>query len=628
MQLASSSELLQLSGSHGGVAVPSDFSKPYMWDLDRALNPGLDNPDLSSLFSEKREHFSAAEIVALCCRHAREAVEVSDSKIRTKRLKELSRELSNTMSYKLLYQKRPDVWDMLKKIVEPLIDAEGKTKDGEPTRNEQVYESMLQIVGQLAQLSVDKDYFYESMLMDIQSLESALYQAHQTIVRAAQRIELLENMAKARNSQQIQHALEDARMMANSTEAAAAVRMAALFKELDEAIQARDAEAERNRLVNASSSELHAKIAELERELRDRGREVQELKRKLEEERRKKKELQEKVKRMEEAMQEERRKVLASSEGANVLEQENERLRKEIAELHAQLRQKEVVHEQKNEVQRELEKVTSVMQSVSKERDSSRAELEKEKEMRKRADKHIVELRADVKAIRDEKIRLMEHKRELELSKEGLKKDLDNERTWRTEWKVVHEQVKDAVQRLYQADPPAVVDERSHQVMAMLQERIASESHARGLVADLENRLHRETSGRLLLERRLAALQAEMLDMRVRAARGDMPLEDAHYDAKPNSPPQAPAYRPSPPWGEDIVEGVSGFGKGDGDYPGKGARLLRGSAEQEEGRRGGARGKPQEDLASVYGPSRIPRVGDRRNQAGRDAGQNMVRGYG
>lgn len=29
-------------------------------------------------------------------------------------------------------------------------------------------------------------------------------------------------------------------------------------------------QAERNRLVNASSSELHAKIAELERELRDR----------------------------------------------------------------------------------------------------------------------------------------------------------------------------------------------------------------------------------------------------------------------------------------------------------------------------------------------------------------------
>jgi hypothetical protein len=37
--------------------------------------------------------------------------------------------------------------------------------------------------------------------------------------------------------------------------------------------------------------------------------------------------------------------------------------------------------------------------------------------------------------------------------------------------------------------------------------------------------LHREAGQKLLLERRIAALQAQMLDMRVRAARGDMPLQ-------------------------------------------------------------------------------------------------------
>ena len=85
----------------------------------------------------------------------------------------------------------------------------------------------------------------------------------------------------------------------------------------------------------------------------------------------------------------------------------------------------------------------------------------------------------------------------------------------------IHALFTDVIEELLVSKPKKPVDH----LMAMLQERIASESYVRSQLADLEDKLHRETGQKMLLERRIAALQAQMLDMRVRAARGDVPLD-------------------------------------------------------------------------------------------------------
>ena len=113
-------------------------------------------------------------------------------------------------------------------------------------------------------------------------------------------------------------------------------------------------------------------------------------------------------------------------------------------------------------------------------------QLTKEREQRIKAQAKVVELRKEVVDAKGKVTEMEDKVQELELSKQGLIKDLEHERVWRQEWNAVHDKVQDAVARLYTTDPPAVIEERSHQVMAMLQERIASESYVRSQLADLE----------------------------------------------------------------------------------------------------------------------------------------------
>jgi len=90
------------------------------------------------------------------------------------RLASRSRELSQTVSYKLLYQRRQDIWHALKELGDPLIDAELTHSDGRHFRDEPIYREAIARARRLRSVQVERDYYYESMLMDLQARPTLL----------------------------------------------------------------------------------------------------------------------------------------------------------------------------------------------------------------------------------------------------------------------------------------------------------------------------------------------------------------------------------------------------------------------------------------------------------------------
>jgi len=495
------------------------------------VRDGGKHQDLSSLFKERHDSFSPSEMVALYCRHLHEAVEVFDWKIRMKRLSELSRELSHTVSYKVLYQRRQDIWHALKELGDPLIDAEMTHSDGRHYREEPIYREAIARVRRLRSIEVDRDYYYESMLMDVQALESALVKQHAELAYQQALHLILRAMIDSKNAPELEIVMRvgaqssGGHLVKESLEAAAADRLVAVYRQLDDEVLLREATETKNGKLQAERDELVGRCAELQEDVNSKADEIADLKRKLADVKRQAKSATERAQQAEAKVEEERQVVLQVKEALATMEGQNSALSKEIEFLKEQLDRAAEYRDQIIRLEADVLNARSDAENAERVRAAREADAIAEREMRRKTDRHLLELRKDAskqkEALqeRDDKIT------ELQLSREGLIKDLEHERVWRQEWNAVHDQVRDAVGRLYIADPPAVVDERSHQVMAMLQERIASETFVRSQLADLEDKLHREAGQKLLLERRIAALQAQMLDMRVRAARGDMPLE-------------------------------------------------------------------------------------------------------
>ncbi|KAJ1489670.1 hypothetical protein T484DRAFT_1779474 [Baffinella frigidus] len=230
--------------------------------------------------------------------------------------------------------------------------------------------------------------------------------------------------------------------------------------------------------------------------------------------------------------------------GAERADTEKAELRNEVQYLREQLwviqPLQTSLQGQVEDLNREIDSAKNVRRGALEAMEDSHGAAAQEREMRKRLDRIVLELRQERDDMKTQKEDLeMQLKEEL-LNKDGLQRDLEHERQWREEWNAVHDQVRAALSRLHELDAPGVraalsrlheldapgvIEERSHQVMAILQERIASEAFSRSKVTELEDKLHREQAQRMMYERRLAAMQSEMLEVRVRAARGALPLE-------------------------------------------------------------------------------------------------------
>ena len=487
--------------------------------------------DMSSLFKERHDSFSPSEMVALYCRHLHEAVEVFDWKIRMKRLTELSRELSHTVSYKVLYQRRQDIWNALKELGDPLIDAELTDSDGRHYREEPIYREAMARVRRMRSVELERDYYYESMLMDVQALETALVKQHAELAYQQALALILRAMVDSKNAPELEIVLRvgsqgpGGHLVKDSLEAAAAARLAVVYRHLEDAVMMREAVEIKNEKLSKEKIELVSKCAELQEDVNNKADEIADLKRKLAESKRANKTAVERAQRAETKVEEERQVIAQVKEALHNMEGQNTALVKEIEFLKEQLDRAAEYRDQIVRLEADVFTARADAENAERVRAAREADAIAERDMRRKTDKHVMDLRKEMTLMKEQVQERDDKLKELQLSKEGLIKDLEHERVWRQEWNAVHDQVRDAVGRLYTADPPAVIDERSHKVMAMLQERIASETYVRSQLADLEDKLHREAGQKLLLERRIAALQAQMLDMRVRAARGDMPLE-------------------------------------------------------------------------------------------------------
>jgi len=523
--------------------------------------------DMGTLFKERHDTFSPSEMVALFCRHLHEAVEVFDWKIRMKRLSELSRELSHTMSYKVLYQRRQDIWHQLKELGDPLIDAELTQSDGRHYREEPIYREAIARMRRLRSVQVDRDYYYESMLMDVQALETALTKQHAELAYQQALDLILRAMVDSKNAPELEIVMRvgthgpGGHLVKESLEAAAAGHLAAVFRQLEDAVMLREAVEVKNAKVVLERDELVSKCAELHEDVNSKAEEIADLKRKLADSKRSNKSAVERAHQAEAKVEEERVVIIQVKEALASMEGHNTALTKEIEFLKEQLDRAAEYRDQIVRLESDVLTARQDAENAERVRAAREADAISEREMRRKTDKHLLELRKEVTTLK-EQVQVRDDKmKDTQLSKEGLVKDLEHERVWRQEWNAVHDQVRDAVGRLYISDPPAVIDERSHQVMAMLQERIASETYVRSQLADLEDKLHRESGQKLLLERRIASLQGQMLDMRVRAARGDMPLEPS-YPLPLEGRAQwgaGGAAVIAAQWGDDVGGGGHGF---------------------------------------------------------------------
>ena len=547
--------------------------------------------DISSLFKERHDSFSPSEMVALYCRHLHEAVEVFDWKIRMKRLTELSRELSHTVSYKVLYQRRQDIWHALKELGDPLIDAELTHSDGRHYREEPIYREAIARVRRLRSVEVDRDYYYESMLMDVQALETALVKQHAELAYQQALDLILRAMVDSKNAPELEIVLRvgaqgpGGHLVKESLEAASAARLAAVYRELEDAVMMREAVETKHEKLTKEKNELVSKCAELQEDVNSKADEIADLKRKLADSKRANKTAVERAQRAEAKVEEERQVISQVKEALHNMEGQNTALVKEIEFLKEQLDRAAEYRDQIVRLEADVLTARSDAENAERVRAAREADAIAERDMRRKTDKHVMDLRKEMTTLKEQVQERDDKLKELQLSKEGLVKDLEHERVWRQEWNAVHDQVRDAVGRLYTTDPPAVIDERSHQVMAMLQERIASETYVRSQLADLEDKLHREAGQKLLLERRIASLQAQMLDMRVRAARGEMPLE-------------APAPLPlegradwggggagvvAVQWGDGAGGAGGGGGGGGSSFAGKGQGSRQGTPRRTNG---------------------------------------------
>lgn len=414
------------------------------------------------------------------------------------------------------------MWEELRALVEPLVKAEDTTQEVPTSGKLRCYEEAMRICGRVRSFDVGRDYFYESMLMDAKSLDGALSVAANLLKREAQRRELLDSMANARSVAVVEQAMRTAGSVKDAVEMQAAARMVQLFHELDKAKDKSEKKEAEAKASKKESKSLGERVVEMEQQLGNDAATIMDLRNKLAEAKRDRKVALEQAGEVESRVEKERKLLNSVRESLAALERENESLKGEIALLKDDLGVHKDLHKEISKLEEEADTARQRQRRAEEETERYREEASGERETRRRLDRHLMETEGHVQNLKGDIKELEEKKAAVEDLLDLARMDLKHEKTWREEWNEVHNEVRDAVARLYTADAPAVIDERSHQIMAILQERIRSEGFLRSRVAELEDQVARESAERINYERRLAEAQQEMVEVRVRAAKAGL----------------------------------------------------------------------------------------------------------
>ena len=202
----------------------SDTFVPSASKLDQTIKP--------------EESISISQVCGLCCRYIKSAVEIADSRARVKRLSDISKELTTARKFKALQDSScPAIWVCLKNVTDVLAASEEGDDIILTTTKEDAYALAMETSTNLSSTvqSLERDYFFESMILDINTLHSTLNTVRSRYMQIRQKNELLKAMSKAKSAADIEPRIRDASNSSSSLEVDAAKNFIVLFGRIEEA---------------------------------------------------------------------------------------------------------------------------------------------------------------------------------------------------------------------------------------------------------------------------------------------------------------------------------------------------------------------------------------------------------
>jgi hypothetical protein len=399
----------------------------------------LDN----STFGKPDDSISISQVTGLCCRYIKSAVESTDSDGRVKRLSDISKELSTARKFKALQEFNSAVWMCLKKMIDALSLSEGEKDDLIlTTTKEDACGLAIDLTTELSHLSLDRDYFFESMILDINSLHATLKTVKAGYTRVRHKNELLKSLSKAQRAADVESSVRDAFSINPSLEVDAAKNFIALFSRIDQAQREKAiAEAKMKDMMSLIENQ-QASIREGELQISQSSEVILDLKRKLAQAKADTKSALEQLAEVETKIENERKMLRSVKESLLNLGKENEDLQDALNTSKEQLRELDSLQKEIFRMERELGACRDAQSMAEQERDKAARYAEEERETRRRCDLHLIESEETAKRLREELGEVQQRLDHVAAQLKGLESDLAHERQWRREWDACHAQVR------------------------------------------------------------------------------------------------------------------------------------------------------------------------------------------
>jgi chromosome segregation ATPase len=390
------------------------------------------------------ESISISQMIGLCCRYIKSAVESNDYASRAKRLGDIVRELTTTRKFKALRDSaHPTTWECLKNIVDALAASEDGAEDLLiTTSKEEAYAVAIKLTNELSQFSLERDYFFESMILDINALHSTLDSIRNGCMQLRHRNELLRTMSKAQTAAEIELGIREAFSINSSLEVDAARNIISLCNRIDTARN--EKLIVEGKLKDAISlvENQQAQIREEELQIAQGSEAILDLKRKLAQAKSERKTALDEVAEVATKIENERKMLRSVRDSLSNLSKQNEDLENALTRASEQLKEADEVRKELFQLEQELESSRAAQVQAEQDREKAVRLAEEERETRRRCDAHLMESEAAGRRLGEELADVRQRLEQAGSQLRGLESDLAHEREWRHEWDACHAQAR------------------------------------------------------------------------------------------------------------------------------------------------------------------------------------------
>jgi DNA repair exonuclease SbcCD ATPase subunit len=387
------------------------------------------------------ESISISQVIGLCCRYIKSAIESHDHAFRVKRLGDITRELTTTRKFKALQDSAHPAWECLKSMVDTLAASEdGADSVLITTTKEEAYELAIKLATELSQFSLERDYFFESMILDINSLHSTLGSIRNGYMKLRHRNELLKMMSKAQTAAEIELSIREAFSINASLEVDAARNMIFLCNRIDSTRIEKLAVEGKLRDATSLVENQQAQIREGEMQIAQGAEVILDLKRKLAQAKAERKAALDEVAEVASKIENERKMLRSVKDSLSNLSKQNEDLEDALKRAREQLKEADELRKELFQLERDLESSRAAQVLAEQERDRAVRIAEEERDTRRRCDAHLMESEAAGKRLAEELAEGRQRLEHAESQLRGLESDLAHERDWRREWDACHAQ--------------------------------------------------------------------------------------------------------------------------------------------------------------------------------------------